>query len=352
MHRALVIAGGGVLALLLGVELLLRALPVSTASMTGYYLNADLLSYPPGHRWTVSTGWDLRDPQQLRANAQGFVADRDFLPDPRAVALIGDSYVEASMLDASDRPAAQLSRWLGGRPVYAMGTPGTALLDYAQRVRWAVQVQRVRQVVLLLERGDIVQSLCGSGNVVSRCLDPQSLQPRTERQPPPSALKQWLRHSALAQYLAGHLRVDLKAFLRSAFTRQVPGEGPESQPAAALAATAPTAVAVQAARSRVDAVVEAFTTELKPLQGQVDILILLDGARSAPWLEGSDGRYEREHLMQRLRAGGLRVVDLQPVYRAHAERDPRRLEIGPHDRHLNGLGVSLAMQAAAAALTP
>lgn len=351
MRHPLVIAGGGALALLLLVELLLRALPVSTASMTGYYLNADVLSYPPGHRWTVSTGWDLRDPQRLQANAQGFVADRDFVPDPRAVALIGDSYVESSMLREADRPAAQLSRGLAGRPVYAMGTPGTALLDYAQRVRWAVQVQGVRQVVLLLERGDINQSLCGSGNVVSRCLDPQRLVPRTERQAPPSTLKRWLRHSALAQYLAGHLRVDLRDLVRSAFTRQVPGEGGEAVPAPVVAPVTPSLAAVQAARARIDAVLDAFMAEVAPLAGQVDILVLMDGARAAPWLEASDGRFERDYLMQRLRSHGLRVIDLQPVYRAHGEHDPRQLEIGPHDRHLNALGVSLAMQAAAAALT-
>lgn len=353
MIRPIAIASCGAAALLLLLELMLRALPVSTASLTGYYLSPDLLGYPPGHQWTVSTGWDLRDPQRLRANAQGFVADRDFAPNADAVALIGDSYVEASMLDAADRPAAQLERLLGGRPVYAMGTPGTALLDYGLRVRWAVQSQGIRQIVLLLERGDIMQSLCGSGNVVSQCLDPDSLKPRIERHPPPSAVKRWVRHSALAQYLVGHLRLDVGAFLRSAFTRQVPGEGAEAStvvPPSESGGLDP--AAVQLARSRIDAVLDAFFAELAPLGNGLELLVLLDGARSAPWLAGSEGRFERDYLMEQLRARNVRVVDLQSIYRMHAETDPRSLEIGPHDQHLNALGVFLAMQAAAGALRP
>ena len=33
----------------------------------------------------------------LRANNLGFAAERDFVPDPRAVALIGDSYLSGDM---------------------------------------------------------------------------------------------------------------------------------------------------------------------------------------------------------------------------------------------------------------
>ncbi len=83
-----------------------------------------------------------------------------------AVALIGDSFVEASMLPAQERPGAQLERALvPTRPVYAMGVPGTALLDYAERIRLAHERFGVRDFVLLMERFDVRQSFCGSGNV-------------------------------------------------------------------------------------------------------------------------------------------------------------------------------------------
>jgi hypothetical protein len=340
MTRRLVMFLLGLAGTLLLLELLLRLLPVSTASQTGYHQHPEILSVPAGHRWTVSTGWDLRNPQRLVANAQGFVAERDFVRDPAAVGLIGDSYVEASMLDAPDRPGAQLERALGA-PVYAMGTPGTALLDYGVRLRWASEQFGLRRFVLLLERGDAVQSLCGSGNVVSRCLDAQTLQPRRELQPPPSAAKRVLRHSALAQYLASQIRVDARAFLRSVFTRNVPGEGVET---AKPAAAAPSAEAVRLAHRRTDAVLDAFFADLPQ---DIDLLVVLDGARQAPWLADSDGRFERAHLIHELRRRGARVIDLQPVFQRHVAADPRSLEVGPYDGHLNRLGVALAMQAAA-----
>jgi len=138
-------------------------LPVPTATMRGYYLDPDVLSYPPHHEWQVATGWDLRNPQVLRSNNWGFAARHDFVADPEAVVLIGDSYVEASMLADAERPAAQLERLLGvPRTVYAMGSPGSSLLDYAQRLRLASQRLGARDVVLLIERFDARQSLCGS----------------------------------------------------------------------------------------------------------------------------------------------------------------------------------------------
>lgn len=186
MRRVLASAAAGLVAALLALEVILRLLPVSTATMTGYHVDADILTYPAHHRWTVSTGWDLRNPQQLRGNNLGFASDVDFVPDAGALALIGDSYVEASMLDARHRPAAQLQARLGPRrAVYGMGTPGTALLDYAQRVRFARERLSVRDFVVWLEGGDARQALCGSGNVVSRCLDPRTLQPAIQRRPPP-----------------------------------------------------------------------------------------------------------------------------------------------------------------------
>ena len=54
MFRKVCTALLGVLAMLLAAELLLRALPVSTATMTGYYLDPVISSYPPGHAWQVN----------------------------------------------------------------------------------------------------------------------------------------------------------------------------------------------------------------------------------------------------------------------------------------------------------
>ncbi len=329
----------GVLALLVVLEIIFRILPVSTATMTDYYFDPDLLTYPTDHCWRVATGWDLRNSQKICSNNFGFAADIDFVPDERAIALIGDSYVEASMLAPKDRPGAQLARLLPERKVYAMGMPGSALLDYAQRIRWATQQFQVRDFVLLLEQFDARQSLCGSGNVHSRCLDSRTFEPRIERQASASAIKRVLRYSALAQYIVGQIRFKPESLIDAMFTRVTP------ESAARLPTTlsvAPSEEDIFLVRLRTDAVVEEFFAVIRPhLQGK--LIVLVDGQRSGLQAELSLSDIERSHMIRLLRKGGAEVVDLVPVYQHHTQRSERSLAVGPYDGHLNNLGVTLVM---------
>jgi hypothetical protein len=105
-----------------------------------------------------------------------------------------------------------------------MGSAGTALLDYAERIRFAHEQFGVRDFVVLLERTDVAQALCGSGNVTSQCLDPKTLSPRTEFVVPASPLKRALRESALAQYLASQLKILPAKLAQQIFTRSMPAE--------------------------------------------------------------------------------------------------------------------------------
>ena len=350
MGRKLLSFLAGIAVILILAEATLRLLPVSTATMSGYHHDPDLITYPSHHRWRMATGWDLRNPQTLTANNWGFAAEHDFNPDPDAVALIGDSYVEASMLDPTDRPASQLQTLLGGtRKVYSMGTPGTALLDYAQRIRVASEKFQVQDVVLLLERFDARQAVCGSGNVVSRCLDAATLKPRIERLPPPSPLTTVARHSALAQYMMGQLRFKPAALVKAVFTRATP----EIMPSASSSSlpSAPNTAQVIVAHKMVDAVVDEFFARVAGLPLH-KLVVVMDGRRTGPPEKRELIDEERAHLMQRLRERGAIVHDMEPRYAEHARTSSRSLVVGPYDGHLNPLGVRLAMEAAATSLLP
>lgn len=334
----------GLLLTLLGLELLFRILPVSTATLTGYHGDPDLLTYPAGHRWVTSTGWDLRNAQRLQANAQGFLADHDFVRNPDAVALIGDSYVEGSMLDAPARGGAQLEALLGGRPVYAMGSPGTALLDYAQRIRWAHETFGVRDMVLLVEKGDARQVRCNSGNIHSRCLDPVTLAPRVQRFPEPGLAKRLARHSALLQYVFSQIKLDGARFAREMLTRQAPTSDAAKAPDAG-----PGEAALAEERRVIDAAVQEFYRVARPhVQGR--LVILVDGQRDPARRTAGPDPFQRAYLMERLREGGAQVIDLEPLYARHAAASPLSLDVGPYDGHLNRLGLGVAMQAGAQAL--
>ncbi|MFT3717857.1 hypothetical protein [Pseudorhodoferax sp.] len=348
MARRLLSFLAGLAAAAVIAEVMLRLLPVSTATMTGYYHDPDLLTYPSGHTWTMATGWDLRNPQTLHANNWGFAAAHDFVPDASAVALVGDSYVEASMLAPGDRPAAQLEALLGGtRRVYALGTPGTAMLDYAQRIRFASERFQIRDFVVLMEGADARQALCGSGNVVSRCLDPATLQPRIVRQPPPSLWARIARRSALAQYLMSQLRFKPATLVKATFTRTPPEDRDATAERSRPVVPAPQQV--QAKRAMVDAVVAEFLATI-PRDAVRRLVIVVDGQRNGPANPPELADLERAYLIERLRQSGAIVHDLELRYAEHAVHSERSLAVGPYDGHLNRLGVRLAMSAAAESL--
>lgn len=352
--RWLLVALLGAAGVVVVLEALGHVLPVSSATLTDYYLDDAILTYPPNHRWTVSTGWDLRNPRSLQANNLGFVADRDFLPDSRAIAVVGDSYVEAGMLDAPNRPAAQLQALLGARtPVYALGSPGTSLLDYAERVRFARTRLAVRRFVLVMEPGDVRQALCGSGNVHASCLDPHDLRPRTERLAKPSTAKRWLRHSALAQYLVGQLKLDggrLLDMLRIGL-----GLAPEAG-RAPLAKSRPNASPAdsQGMPPRRQAVVNAVADEFLHRMSALDLqdwVLVADGRRRGSALStDSEPMLERDAFLARMRAQGVRVIDGEESFRAHDARGGQTLSVSPSDAHLNREGVALLMGAVAQVL--
>jgi hypothetical protein len=341
----------GAIGILLATEVVLRILPVSTATMQGYHFDPDLFTYPAHHEWTFSTGWDLRNPQRLRSNNWGFAAHREFEPGRGALALVGDSYIESATLASDQRPGPQLERALGGvRPVYAMGSPGTALLDYAQRVRFAAERFGITDFVIWLERGDARQTLCGSGNVHSRCLDRATLEPRIERLPPATWAKRVARHFALAQYFAGQLRFRPDHFVEQMLTRQTPTPaGNPGEPAGAASRPVPEQ-AMARERAVIDASVEQFFREARPyLTGHT--IFVVDGEHDGAYKSPQQDPFQRAYLIERLSSHGVEVIDLEPVYREHTARSPKSLEIGPYDRHLNGLGVALAMGAVAERLT-
>ena len=91
----------GMLGMALALEGLMRLLPVTSVTDSGYYLDPGVATYQPHRRLWTSTGWAFRNARRHRTNNLGFIAARDFVPRPEAVGLIGDSYVESSMLATS-----------------------------------------------------------------------------------------------------------------------------------------------------------------------------------------------------------------------------------------------------------
>ena len=345
MIRQVALWLSGIAAFVLALELALRLLPVSTATATGYYTDPLILTYPPYHRWTTSTGWDLRNAQTLSANKQGFVSGQDFEINDRAVALIGDSFIEASMLPAQERPGEQLRRALGSRPVYAMGGPGSALLDYAERIRFAHEKFAVRDFVILMEVGDVKQSVCGSGNIHGPCIHASTLAPQVETQAPASKAKAVLRQSALAQYLVSQLKFDSQRLWSLAFGRPQ-HVSPATTPVVPKKAGVP-----DVPPPNQEAVMLAFFKRIQPFVSAGRLVIVMDSDRRALYAaEAIRPDPARLRFIELARAAGAAVIDTEPLFRSHIAQSRLKLDVGPTDGHLNALGIHIVVQAAAAQL--
>lgn len=337
----------GFVALIMAIEITLQILPVSSATDLGYHVDSQILTYPPNQEWTTATGWDLRNIQHHRANNVGFLADHDFVFNPQAVALIGDSFVEASMLPPADRPAAQLERLLGNRPVYALGGPGSALLDYAERIRFAIEQYGVRDVVILMERGDVRQSLCGSGNIHAPCLDPKTLAPKLEVRPPPGLAKRTLRHSALAQYLLGQLKIQPGRIWQQVVDQSRPVTH------SAVASTAMPTKPVHDTLAAQHAVAEAFFERIEGLiPGKLVIIIDTDRKAIYRGVQPLTQDEARQRFIAMAEDNGAKVVDATSFFQTEFARRGLKFDVGPYDAHMNSLGVFIVMAEAAARLAP
>ena len=329
----------GLLSFLFACEIALRLLPVSTSTETGYYNGQTILTNPPHHRWTMSTGWDLRNAQTLSSNNVGFSALHDFEYNPQAIALIGDSYVEASMLTKQDRPDAQLERALQSRPVYAMGSPGTSLLDYAERIRFAHKQYGIRDFVVLMQSEDIRQALCGSGNVNKVCLNSGTWQFEEVTVPPPGRIKRVLRQSALSQYLISQLKIDPVRFATTSMQKI----GALISVAASKASIPHIAPPLSESTGIVSKISNQFFEQIAAhVPGR--LIIAIDTNRQKIY-KPSDHAPDAERLqfIQTAKAAGAIVVDAEPIFKAHVAQSSLRLEVGPYDGHLNPMAIRMLL---------
>jgi len=338
----------GMVLVTLTAEVLFRLLPVSTATEMDFYIDPLIPTYPARRDIKMSTGWDLRNPQVLRTNNLGFVSDIDFVPDGRAVAVIGDSFVESSMLPYSQRLGAQIQTLLGGqRPVYAMGTPGTSLLDFAERIRFAGQSLHVRDFVVFMHGGDVHESLCGSGSVKGPCLDQHSLALAVEQRTPTSALKKVVRQSALAQYLFSQLKIS-------------PSEAPEALlrlpasllPGSNIGARQPTAPTAERGGGIppevIDKLIVSFLERVRPhVTGTLTIVMNSPSPQDKP---GPLDVHALRFVELAAREPRVKVVEMAGAFRDHMANSPLSLQVGPYDQHLNSIGLRLVAETAVSAM--
>lgn len=361
-RRTWLLAGLSVLvtlaAIIVAAEITLRFLPVRSA-LLALPVNAEnpVMRFAPNRRFTYSMGWDLANVVRGWVNNYGFVNDQDYdssLVTP-LLAVIGDSYVEALMIEYQETLQGRLAEVVGssGR-VYSLGMSGATLAQYLAMTDFARTTFRPSALIVVIVGNDFDESLLKYRRARGyHYFTEDSSGPRLGRVDyTPRPLARVVRYSALARYVLHHLGVlgavaGFRARLRNA----------EARPVQYVGNTVAAADSQRLADSR--RVVDAFLAQL-PARAGLDpsrILLVLDGIRPNLYdgeaLRQAEGTYfdlMRRYVLQAATTGGFEVVDMQQRFIERHRRDGALFEF-PRDGHWNAVGHEEAAAAVAGTAT-
>lgn len=347
MARWLRTIGVATLGLLAGLALLegighllpvfdgIRIQPVSDAS--------PYARMTPDRVGTWSRGPFLADPQRFRVNNAGFVNSADYTSaaDTPALAVVGDSYVEALAVPhpaaLQERLAARLD---GTARVYSFAISGAALPQYLAWAALARDHYRAAALAVLVVANDYDEGLLsvwqrpGFHFFAGGAAGPGCGIDLVRLDHAPSPLRPVIRRSALAQYLVFNLNV----------TYRFPALAALLRPATAV----PTGEA--AGEADVACAIDAFLDRLPGAAGLPPArIVLLVDAPAGHDPPGTAAR--RARLIDGARARGIEAIDLGPAFAAHRAGGGARLDIADDDPHWSAAAHALAADALAASAT-
>jgi hypothetical protein len=306
------------------LEIGLRMLPVQQ-DMGWLPVNAEnpVRRFEPNRSFTWSRNWDLSLVNRLHSNNYGFISTIDYDPLSKIplTAVIGDSFIEAAMVDQTRTVVAVLNKTLKDRHrFYAFACSGAQLSSYIAYAKYARKEFHPDRYVFLLVGNDFDESLAGYGSYegyhyfVKDATGGFTLK-RVDYEA--GLLKKVLKKSALFRYLNLNLQVGSR--LRIVWTRlkdTFSGQKPEY-----VGQTDARADSRRVADS--EKAVDAFLTMLEDSCGvpRKSILIGIDGMRpplyNASDLEKAKGSYfalMRKYVLSKARELGHPVIDMQPVF--------------------------------------
>jgi hypothetical protein len=330
---------------LLGAEIVLRFLPVSTGLRSLPVTAADpVLHYTPNQPFTSSFGWDLHNVVHGRVNNAGFVNDQDYSTGgPPLIAVVGDSFIEAQMVAYGQTLQARLAAALKGKfRVYSFAASGAPLSQYLIWAGYAVKTYGAPAVVINVIANDFDESLSAykldpgfwqyapdANGVLQLYLNPHQS----------GTLITLARHSALARYLILNIHaLPLVTSLISGRTLEVGRHYVGTDPSAGEKR-------VRDSLAAIDAILRDVPERVGLAADR--ILFTLDGFRYADAAREAQGSYfdlMRRAFMEKAAAKGYEVIDLDTRF------IPRNAASGEHfefddDYHWNAIGHAVAFDA-------
>lgn len=319
--------------LLVAMELVLRMLPIVNGVHREDPQSPGTSARLIAHRdYTWSIGWDLRHVVHGRTNAMGFPSPREYTPDQRAVALLGDSFVEAYMLRYDESLAGQLDALWGGRMhAFNFGLSGASLPHYLGMAREMGSRFTFDAAVIVITPQDYAEGFEMQDGLYRWRDSPEEdlieLVPATHR----GRLQQLVRELALVRYLRGNLKLTLNRLLPAPEKACVlqPLSDTDHRRLVRYVEALP-----QALRLTPDKVVLVFNAPISRIYDRVD-----RHRETAEPCANLDTNALAE-LRQLAASSGMKSIDVAKVLENHYRTHRRQLDFSPIDSHWNGLATA------------
>ncbi|NEX93997.1 hypothetical protein [Caulobacter sp. 17J65-9] len=318
----------GAALVMVGLELTLRLAPAGGGVLFRRVDAANpVLRGAPGSVWVHSLGWSFFNPHRGRLNNEGFNDPQDYVRGAPVIAVLGDSYVEATTVAYADSLQARLRGALAPCPrVYSFGRSGANPADYVAYLRWAQRRYDVAGAVVLISAGDLEEAATPreGGNYYVRA-DDGAHRIAVMNYAGPGPLHHAVNASSLARYLLNNLQFN---------------------PITASHALGRTSAPSRPVHADRDWIVPAFLADLRASLPPERVTLVFDADRRAI-ADGAAPAYppERARMIADARLSGFTVVDLDPAFRNQRARDARKVDYAPLDGHWNALGHQVAAAA-------
>jgi hypothetical protein len=329
-------AAFGAVLLLTVLEVLLRLLPVQNGIAAG-----DPSIEWPTHRlvsdvhYTFSDAWNLRNVHRGVTNNMGYVAPFAYVPGTDAIAVVGNSFIEALMDRYQDTLQGQLAQDVHDAPaILNFGSSGASLPDYIGLGPMVSGRFHVRWVVILVVGGDFVKGFTpqpGFFGWRAAATPPVELRPDRVR----TGAMRLVRSLAIVRYVRGNLEFDMRHFLHTSVKgapQACVRQGLQPGDVGLLAAYAeglPAAYGLPPSR-----VILVFDSDRAELYRSY-------GASTESTCPTRDD-LALHKLAEAAANRGEHVINMEPIFAAYFRSTGRRLDYSPLDYHWNAVAHRLA----------
>ena len=331
----------------LALEAVLRCLPVSTGyAMGGVDEHNPIMRGEPHFHYVYSKNWNLRLANSGSLNNFGFRASQDYVPNARAVLVVGNSFVSADAIEPGQNMTESLGRLLG-RPAYALGADGSSLADYVAAAQWgaatfwSASATHSSIALVLLTTGDLDRTCLPRAGGHYLRFDGAGISDELWPKANPSRSKRLLNQSMLFRYLLDNLHAAGNWRLFNGSGQETPGTPP---PAAATAHRRVSCASPEYLQHATDYLLDSFRHFQE--QHQATVVFAVAPGYRAEQNYASWAMRDIDVFAQRARAAGFGVVSFDQEF-ASALRTGNRLDFDPIDGHWNKRANAIAAHAVA-----